>query len=125
MNARLRTSILTLSAAAAVIPMAVSGQDLRATEVLDAPPPVSSIVLAADSFFPAPVPVVPDHPFSPVAQLDESEPGSFALGAFVGLLVVLGINSQIADQGDGQPAFFLFPIGVIGGAMIFWSAGIG
>lgn len=144
MNARRFATILTWSAATVVVPVPVAvvvpgpaagqdlvpaaGQDLAPAAGQDPMPPAagkSSIVLADRSFFPTPAPVLPDHPFSPAFQVEESEPGSFGLGAFVGLLVFVGINSQIADQGDGQPAFFLFPMCVIGGAMIFWSAGIG
>jgi hypothetical protein len=108
--------------------MVVLGVGSVAAQTIDADSAqrqASPIVLADTSFFPPTVAFSTSDSFRPLQEVEESEPGSFLLGAFVGLIVAAAILSEVADQGDGGGGFFILPIGVIGGGMIFWSAGIG
>lgn len=62
--------------------------------------------------------------FDAVVQVEEEEPGSFVLGAFVGAVATVVILSQ-RSGGDGDPLHVYGALGAFVGGMIFWSAGIG
>ena len=91
-----------------------------------APEPVSSVVVAGTTFFRATVAIGPEHEYSPAVQLEEEEPGSFLLGAFVGAAVAFFYLQDRSERGgDGEPPLPWVPVGALAGGMVFWSAGIG